>query len=68
MARDRPPESPWGLVLVGSILAAVGGLSLGNDGPGWLGYGLLWLGAVLTLVGVVGAGIVLGNARITRPR
>lgn len=62
MAKQRAPESPWGLVLIGSILAGLGFVGADSgDLPALLA--LAWIGSVLAGVGVVGAGVTLGILR-----
>jgi hypothetical protein len=62
-----PPESPVALILMGLFFALVlGGFSILSGEASdlgllvWLGYALLVAGSVITLVGVVAAGVRLG--------
>lgn len=61
---SNAPESPWGLIVVGAIIAAFGGaIILYADSIGWLGYFLAWTGGILTAIGVIGAGVTAGILR-----
>jgi hypothetical protein len=63
----RAPESPIALILMGLFFAFVlGGFSILSGTASdvgllvWVGYALLVAGSVITLVGVIAAGVRLG--------
>jgi hypothetical protein len=60
--RAPQPESPWGLVFAGAFLSLVGavGLVVGEDLVAFGGAILIGLGSIVTLVGIVAAGVRLG--------
>lgn len=60
-AKPDVPESPWGLIVPGAVLSAVGGV--GVYGGVWPFIALAWIGSVLTLAGIVGAGVTMGLLR-----
>lgn len=62
--RERPAESPWGILIIGMILGGVGWTAVvvgGEDAAPLIV--LAWIGSVLAGVGMVGAGVTMGVRR-----
>ncbi|MEX0426555.1 hypothetical protein AB3X52_02910 [Nocardioides sp. DS6] len=60
---DTGPESPWGLVAAGGLIAALGGWFVTASGGAVWAWVVLGLGAAAVHVGLVGLGTMIGLRR-----
>lgn len=67
VTQDVKPESPWLWVVIGLVVAAIGGavMPLGIAPVTVIGIVVLAAGSALTAVGVIGVGVEMGMARHT---
>lgn len=64
MSASNPPESPWGLLLVGAVVGLAGACLVAlPEMPAIIGAACLWVGGVMTAIGVIGVGVTMGVAR-----
>lgn len=61
--RPRVPESGWGFILIGAIVAVLGALGVIGNTESTAGWIALGIGQTLTLVGVVAVGVTVGLRR-----
>ncbi|MBT56581.1 MAG: hypothetical protein CMF72_24675 [Mameliella sp.] len=61
---DMPdPESPWIYVLGAVVLAAVAGFAAAQDAPVWVLYIAAGVVGLISTIGAVGVGVLIGIRR-----
>jgi hypothetical protein len=74
LAKNPPPESPYGYILLGFIISVIGGgcigvgIAEGEDLILLTGYLVAGIGWVMTMVGIIGAGVRMGMRHIVYER
>lgn len=65
MADNREPESPWSSVIIGALVQILGAvlLLMPDAPPRWIVVVVLAFGSTITLIGVVGVGVLTGLRR-----